>query len=77
MWHKTTEMDLVLETVTETVASDRDKWRSKTQSIGVYAAPLRAQHSHLQRLNTPALFWVSLIRGKLPAQTAQICPLPR
>ena len=61
----------------ETMASQRDRWHSKMQNSRVYSALVRVQWSHLQRLSTPTLFWVSFINDKLPAQTCQIPTLAR
>lgn len=62
--------------VIETMASERDKWPSKTQNSRVYSAGAGAcWQSYLQRLSVLALFWVSFIHGKLSAQKAQIPPL--
>lgn len=60
--------------VTEAVASETDKQRSKVQSSRVYSA-VSARQSYLQRLSVLALFWMSFIHRKVPAQKTQIPPL--
>ena len=45
------------------------------QNSRVYSALVSARQSYLQRLSVLALFWVSFICWKVPAQKTQIPPL--
>ena len=60
----------------ETMASERDRWHSKMQTNRVYSALVRAQWSHLQRLSTPTLFWVSFINDIFPLKHLRSLPSP-
>ena len=66
----------ITKVVIETMVKERDKWHSKMQNSRGFSAPVPALWSHLQRLSTLTLFWISFINDIFPLKHLGSLPSP-